>query len=366
MSAILRSRTAGVAVPGASGPLAARRRAGLLSIGGLLVVLAGSMVVAAGLGPVTLPPSTTVEVLLHHLLGTGSGDRVANLIVWKIRVPRVLTGMVVGAGLAVAGAVVQAFLRNPVADPFVLGLSSGASVGAVVVLVTGASILGTFTLPVVAFAGAMATVLVVFMLARDRGRLEPFRLILVGIAAAQLLSGVTSFLLLRSQDADAQQQVLFWLLGSLAGAQWRLLAIPGAVVAAAVVLLVIRAVRLNVLALGDEVAASLGVNASRMRTELLVLTSLLTGAVVAISGSIGFVGLVVPHLARLLVGPDHRRMVPVAALLGAIVLVWADTAARLALAPDELPIGILTAALGVPFFVALLRTRGRSLEGVAG
>lgn len=330
----------------------------------LLVLVVGSAIVAIGLGPIAIPPSTAARILRDHLIGSVPATGPQDFIVWNLRVPRVLQGLFVGAGLSVAGLLAQAMVRNPLGDPYLLGLSSGAGLGAVLVLTTaGATVLGLLTLPLAAFSGAMVTALVVLALARTHGRLQPARMIMAGIAIGQLLSGAISFLLLRTQDIDAQQQVLFWLLGSLAGAQWPLALTCAALVSLLVALSTALAGRVNLLVLGDDGAAALGLNAARLRGGLFVIVGLLTGAAVAVSGSIGFVGLIVPNLTRLLVGADHRRAFPVCALLGALLLVWSDTAARLILSPSELPIGILTAAIGVPFFLIVLR---RSAAGTVG
>lgn len=335
-----------------------------LVVGALLVAVVASVIVSIGLGPVAIAPDVVLDVVRGHLFGGPAVGGPQDFIVWQLRVPRVLQGVAVGSGLAVAGLLVQAMVRNPLGDPYILGLSSGAAVGAVLVITTvGSTLAGVLTVPLAAFAGAMITAVVVFALAQAKGRLAPTRMIMVGVAVGQLLGGVTSFLLLRTRDADAQQQVLFWLLGSLAGAEWRLALTCVAVVAAMVVVAALGAGRLNLLVLGDDAAAALGANAGRIRGAMFVVVGLLTGTVVAVSGSIGFVGLIVPNLVRLLVGADHRRALPVAALLGALVVVWADTAARLVLAPTELPIGILTATIGVPFFLVVLR---RSASGTVG
>ncbi|WP_442932268.1 iron ABC transporter permease [Micromonospora sp. NBC_01699] len=332
-------------------------------LGVLCTAVVVSVVTATGIGPVRVPSGDVARILLHHLSGGGDTTSTADLIVWRLRLPRVLLGAVVGAGLALAGAVVQSVVRNPVADPYLLGLSSGASVGAVLVITTGISVLGAVTLPAAAFAGAAGAMAVVLLLARHRGRLLPLRLILVGVACGHLLSGVTSFMLTRAETSSAQQQIIFWLLGALSGAHWGLLGVPAIIVTGACLLLLYRARRLNVLVLGDEASAALGVNASRLRLELLLVTTLLVGTVVAVSGGIGFVGLIVAHLARMLVGADHRRMLPVTVALGALFLVWADVAARMLIAPTELPIGILTAFLGVPFFLLVMHARGLAAEG---
>ncbi|NUH40119.1 iron ABC transporter permease [Streptomyces samsunensis] len=329
----------------------------------LLAMLVLSSLVAVGLGPVSIPPGEVTSIVGAHLAGRNAPGP-SDFIVWDLRVPRVLQGVFVGAGLAVAGLLTQAMVRNPLGEPFVLGLTSGAGVGAVLVLTSlGAGVAGLLTLPLAAFGGAVVTALVVFAFSRAQGRIQPGRLVMTGIAIGQLLAGVISFLLLRTHDVNAQQQILFWILGSLAGAQWPLALTCSAVVLVLVLVSAAGAGRLNLLVLGDEGAASLGLDAARVRTVLLGVVALLTGTVVAVSGSIGFIGLIVPNLTRLLVGADHRRALPVTAVLGALLIVWADTAARLVLAPTELPIGILTAAIGVPLFLVILR---RGAAGAVG
>ncbi|TCO60599.1 FecCD family ABC transporter permease [Actinocrispum wychmicini] len=328
------------------------------------VALVVSVLVAIGIGPVGVPVGEVVRIIVDRL-GGGGGHGPTDLIVWRLRVPRVLMAAVVGAGLAVAGAVVQTVVRNPVADPHLLGLSSGASVGAVIVLTSGSALLGVVTLPLAAFAGATLAMVVVLAMAQQRGRLQPLRLVLVGVACAYLFSGITSFMLARTNDTAAQQQIIFWLLGGLSGTQWESLPIPALVLVAAIVVLLATARRMNVLVLGDDASAALGVDAVRLRWRLLILTTLLTGTVVAVSGGIGFVGLITGHLARMLVGADHRRMLPVTAVLGACFLVWADVLARIVIAPAELPVGVVTAFLGVPMFLLVMRRAGHRLEPVS-
>ncbi|RJQ66962.1 iron ABC transporter permease [Pseudonocardiaceae bacterium YIM PH 21723] len=329
----------------------------------LSAALLVSAVVAVGLGPVSIPPGEVTSIVGAHLTGPSTAGPF-DFIVWELRLPRVTQGVFVGAGLAVAGLLTQAMVRNPLGDPFILGITSGSGAGAVLVLTTlGAGVAGLLTLPLAAFGGAVVSALVVFGFARTAGRIQIGRLVMTGIAVGQLLGGLISFLLLSTRNVDAQQQILFWILGSLAGAQWPLALTCAAVVLVLVVLVALRAGRLNLLVLGDDGAAALGLDAARARTVLLIVVALLTGTVVAVSGSIGFIGLIVPNLARLLVGADHRRALPVTALLGALVIVWSDAAARLVLAPTELPIGILTAAVGVPLFLVVLR---RSAAGTVG
>jgi iron complex transport system permease protein len=307
-----------------------------------------------------------VRIIAGHLFSAPSIAGSDDFIVWQLRAPRILQGLAVGAGLALAGLLSQALIRNPLGDPFIFGLSSGSSVGAVLVITTaGAFGLGMFTIPSAAVVGALLTALIVFGLSGSAGRVVPGKLVMTGFAVGQFLAGLTSFLLLHTKQSDAQQQVLFWLLGSIAGARWLLAISCAAIVAALCVVTIMLAGRLNLLVLGDDAAAALGLNANRTRVVLLALITLLTGTVVAVSGIIGFVGLVIPNLARLVVGADHRRSVPVTALLGALLLVWSDTAARLVLAPAELPIGILTAVIGVPFFLVILRRSAMGMVGLA-
>ncbi|WP_113703689.1 FecCD family ABC transporter permease [Nonomuraea lactucae] len=324
----------------------------------LAATLAASVVIATGIGAVGVPAGEVVGILAHHLTGGGDGTATAEVIVWRLRFPRVLLGAVAGAGLALAGAVVQGVVRNPVADPYLLGLSHGASVGAVLVLTTGSAVVGALTLPVAAFSGATSAMAIVLAIASRQGRLLPVRLILVGVAFGHLFAGITSFVLAGTDSSAAQQQIIFWLLGGLSGTNWATLPVPAAVVVTATALLLVRARRLNALVLGEEAGAALGLDTGRMRWYLLLLVTLLTGTVVAVSGGIGFVGLIVPHLARMLVGADHRRMLPITVLLGAVFLLWADVAARTLVSPAELPIGVLTAFLGVPFFLLVMRARG--------
>ncbi|MGW2143483.1 FecCD family ABC transporter permease [Nonomuraea bangladeshensis] len=328
----------------------------------LTAALAVSVVAATGFGAVGVPAGEVAGILAHHLTGGGDSTSTADLIVWRIRFPRVLLSAVAGAGLALAGAVVQGVVRNPVADPYLLGLSHGASVGAVLVLTTGTAVLGALTLPAAAFTGAAVAIGIVLAMSTRQRRLLPVRLILVGVAFGHLFAGITSFVLARTDSSAAQQQIIFWLLGGLSGTNWATLPVPAIVVGVATGLLLARARRLNALVLGEEAGAALGLNASRQRWYLLLLVTLLTGTVVAVSGGIGFVGLIVPHLARMLVGADHRRMLPVAVVLGALFLLWADVAARILISPAELPIGVLTAFLGVPCFLLVMRARGLAAQ----
>jgi iron complex transport system permease protein len=323
----------------------------------LAAALVASVVLAITFGPADITPVDVWSSVLHHLgLGASPLSELRDGIVWQLRLPRTLTAAAVGAGLALSGAVMQAVTRNPLADPYLLGLSAGASLGAVTVLVLGATLL----LAPAAFAGALAALVATLVIARAAGPLSPARTVLAGVAVSSFAAALTSFVIYWTATGDSYREILAWLLGSLAGARWVSVAIvAGAFVVVGVPLLLSGRV-LDAFAFGDVSAAALGIHVQRSRWVLLIATALLTGAMVSVSGAIGFVGLVVPHATRLLVGSANRRVLPLSALLGAIVLVWADTAARTVFDPRELPVGIITALIGAPLFVGLLLRRVRA------
>lgn len=320
----------------------------------LALMLVASVSVAVTLGPADIRVDEVWASIASHLgLGTLPLPLLRDGIVWELRLPRVLTAAAVGAGLAIAGAVMQAIARNPLADPYLLGLSSGASLGAVSVLLLGAAVL----LPVAAFLGSMAALGLTLLLASTLGAITPTRTVLAGLAVSSLASAITSLVIFWTATGDSYREILGWLLGSLAGARWPAVAISAiAIVVAGIPILLVGRV-LDAFAFGDVSAASLGVNVPATRWGLLTASALLTGAMVSVSGSIGFVGLVLPHAVRLLVGPGHRALLPLSALVGAIFLVWADTAARTLFDPRELPVGIVTAIIGAPVFALLLARR---------
>lgn len=332
----------------------------------LVAALVVSVTVAAIIGPVWVPPMTVWKVALHETTGLLNPDWPTSdaQIVWQIRLPRVLLAVVVGAGLSVVGTALQAAVRNPLADPFLLGGSSGASVGAVLVITGGLQLFGVYSLSAAAFAGAAAAFVLVLGLARSPGgHISPLRLVLAGVAVSYALSAVTSFLVLRAEDPEEVRSVLFWTLGSLSGARWEYLTLPAAALIAGTILLLAYSRSLNALLLGEESAITLGVHAGTFRRRLLLLCGLLTGTMVAVSGSIGFIGLMVPHMVRLVTGADHRRVLPAAALSGAILLVWVDVVARTVIAPQEMPLGIVTSLIGAPFFLWLMRRNKGAFGG---
>lgn len=324
----------------------------------MTVTLVAALVAGISIGTVTLPLGDIWAVVGHHVgLVSRPSSAVQDQIVWEFRTPRVLLAAVVGAALSVAGACLQVLARNGLADPYVLGVSSGASLGAVVALAYGSAAVGGLSVTGAAFAAATLTLFLVFVLAQSGGRVGPSRLVLAGVAVSYLTTAGTSFIQLYTRPSELRG-LMFWILGSFASASWDDLGIPTVVIAAATIWLLARARALNVMSTGDDSASALGVDVNRFRIELLVVTALLTACAVSVAGGIGFVGLMVPHACRFVVGPDHRRLLPVAVLAGATFMVLVDLAARVADRPNELPVGIFTAAIGAPFFLVLMRRSG--------
>lgn len=327
--------------------VAATRRNVLALTAILFAGLIGIALIALSFGGVHL----SLTEVWEGVKGSASNPQ-ATSIVRSIRLPRILLAMLVGAALGVSGTALQALLRNPLADPYVLGISSGAALGAIVALWIGGSIAAAS--PLMAFAGALATMAWVYLLGRRAGRLASYTLVLAGVVTASFLSAVILFVLTLLSTRDIRG-IAFWLMGDLSvvtDAQLRVL-FPVVVLASAA--LYYFAKDLNVLLLGEEEAAHLGVNVTRVTTTIYILASLLTGVAVSVSGAIGYLGLLVPHLGRMAVGNDHRTLLPVSALGGAIVLVLSDTLARTVVAPGELPVGAVTAVAGAPVFIYLLR-----------
>jgi iron complex transport system permease protein len=318
------------------------------------------MTFAVMVGSVDITPRLIWEVLFSKLgiFIVTDASKAQMVIIWDIRFPRIVLAAIVGAALAICGAAIQALVKNSIADPYILGVSSGASVGAASVILLGAfSVLGEYAISLAAFLGAILSVMIVFFLARVNGRISVIRLLLAGIAVSMVLSAITNFILMMSKQQGGIQAVMYWMLGSLAGAKWSNLGIPFFSLLLVFILLLMNYRQLNALLLGEETAATLGVNLDRFRIFIILFVSLLTGVVVAVSGSIGFVGLIIPHIVRMMAGSNYKMVLPISALTGAIFLVWADMAARMVLAPEEMPIGIITAICGSPFFIWMLRRK---------
>jgi iron complex transport system permease protein len=339
------------------------RQVGLLMA--LVGLLPGAVLCGVAVGSVAIPLGTVAGVLIDWIPGVsavGATD-VDRAIVVHLRLPRVLLAAVVGGGLAVSGAALQGLFRNPMADPGIIGVSSGAAFGAVLVVTTGAAIEYPWLLPLVAFGGAAGTTALIYRLSTRHGRTPLAALLLAGLAVSAFLSAMTSFMLSLAQNVFVLRELVFWLLGGLEGRGWphlRLIVLPALLGCAGLALF---ARDLNVVAAsGEEGAVSLGVSIERLKRWLLLLTSLVTGAVVSVSGIVGFVGLLVPHAVRLTTGPDHRLLLPASFVAGAIFLILADLVARTLVTAEELRLGVVTAAVGAPFFLLLLERHRTRLE----
>jgi iron complex transport system permease protein len=338
---------------------AARRALALLLLGGA-AVFALTFSVAVSVGAVYIPAATVHGILADALL---PGSVVADwppghaAIVWDLRLPRAFLATLVGAGLAITGAALQAVTRNPLADPHLLGISAGAAFGAILALLHTGLFLGTVTVPLLAFAGAMAATVLVLAVARAARATTADRMVLAGLAVSFIVMALANLLIFLG-DPRATHTVVFWMLGGLGLAQWSHLVWPLVALLTLGLWLWLRAGDLNAMTIGDETAATLGLNVARFRFAVFTAGAMITAVMVAFSGIIGFVGLMVPHIARLIVGGDHTRVLPAAALLGAILLLAADIAARTVMAPEDMPIGIVTGLVGGAFFVWLLRWRG--------
>jgi iron complex transport system permease protein len=338
-------------------PIVERRR---IVCGGLVLLLVAAAIMSAAHGPANIHYSDVARLLLRGLgLSVGMElDQRDFVIVNAIRLPRILIGALVGAALACAGATMQGVFRNALADPGLLGTTAGGGFAAVFVITTGIASSFLLILPTAAFVGALSASLIVYSLSMMRGRADVPTLILAGLAISALFSALTTLLLIGTKDYNAVQAALSWLFGGLQGRGWdhlRAVVIP---VIAPILFAFAYGRDLNILLSGEEAAQSLGVNVARTRFILLALTALMTGAAVSVAGGVGFVGLIVPHMLRLVVGPDHRVLLPASALGGAVFLVVVDMAARLVIQPVELQVGVLTSLLGAPFFLFLLwRTR---------
>lgn len=339
---------------------------------GLVGVALISVIVAVALGTVDVPISESYRILLYRLTGIQIGD-VSQLvsgsnvnIIWNIRFPRVLLALLVGAGLSMCGTIMQATVQNPLADPYILGISSGASLGAAFSLMLGfgsAGLLGNMGLAFWAFAGAFGAASLVLALAGIGSKMSPVKLVLSGMVINALCMAFTNFIVYIAYNTDALRAVTFWSMGSLAMAKWDRLPLVAIVVVCAVLLFLLQFRILNAMLLGEEAAVTLGIQLNGYRRLYLVLTAFVTGVLVSASGTIGFIGLIIPHLVRGVVGSDHRRLMPTAILIGGIFLVWADVAARTIIPNTELPIGIITAIIGGPLFMYMLMKKNYAFGG---
>lgn len=334
---------------------------------GLLLVLAISLVLALGLGSVMLSPSQVWHIIWSQITGQDSGLSSALVdIIWDIRLPRVLLAAIVGAGLALSGLIMQASVQNPLAEPFILGIASGASVGAVGTILLGGTILvGGMSLgvPMGAFLGAIVATLGVLLLAGIRTRMSTVRLILAGAVVSALCTALSNFIIYMAGNTEGIQTATFWMMGSLSNARWDGLVLPMAMVALMVAYFASQVRLLDALLLGEEAAMTLGIDANKKRRIYMALIALLTGILVSQCGIIGFVGLVIPHMIRSLVGASHGRNLPMVVVFGAIFLVWADLLSRVLLPSGDLPIGIITALMGAPLFMRFLFGNAKNFGG---
>ncbi len=317
-------------------------------------------IAALAIGSVSIPPGAVWHALVRGP-GEGASDPAVHAIVWQLRMPRALLAVAVGGGLAVIGVAMQALVRNPLAEPYILGVSSGASVGASVFYLGFLPPLlsKSLSMPLAAFIGALGAITIVFFAARTGPRLSTTRLLLAGVAVSSFLAAITAFVTYASPSPDRIRTVLFWLLGSFQSVRWDSVWLPLVVSVLGMGALWVLARPLDALVTGEEPARSLGIPVEALKRFLIFLAAAVTGVLVSASGVIGFVGLIIPHAIRFLVGASHRRVIPLAFASGALFLLIADLVARSVLSGQELPVGILTAICGVPFFLVLLRRTER-------
>ncbi len=345
-------------------PTFLQKRRCLYSVIGLVALLVVTMVLAATVGSVQIPFFTTCRVLLSQLPLVDiapTWPSTTETIILEIRLPRVILASLVGAALAIAGATYQGLFRNPLADPYLIGVAQGAALGAVIgfLLPFDWYGMGFGVIPLLAFTGALFSVAIVYSLARVGKTLPVTTLILAGVALGALWGSIVSYLIINSEEK--MHGIIFWLMGSFSLTQWSevKVVLPYVVVGVAIILLYSRS--LNVMQLDEEQAQQLGINVERLKLILLAAATLITAAAVSFVGTIGFVGIIIPHAVRLVWGPDHRFLLPLSVLTGAVFLILADIVARTALAPTEVPIGVITAICGVPFFLYLLRRKKRAV-----
>lgn len=324
-----------------------------------VVVLVGSLSVAVSVGAIAVPLETVWSILINRVRpDTVPQDwsQGREAIVWDIRFPRAILACLVGAGLAVVGASLQAVTRNPLADPHLLGISAGGAFGAILALMHTGLFLGLLTVPLLAFVGSLTATLIVLGVSQFASATSADRLVLAGVAVSFIVMSAANVLIFLG-DPKAAHTVVFWMLGGLGLAQWDQLTYPAVILLGCGSYLWLKSGTLNAMTVGDETATTLGIPVARFRLTIFVIGALITGVMVAFSGIIGFVGLMIPHIVRLMVGGDYRRLLPISALCGAVFLIWADIIARTIMAPDDMPIGIVTGLIGGLFFIWLLRQR---------
>lgn len=327
----------------------------------LILLFISSIILGISFEAVDIPPYDVYRVFLYKVFGIkiGNLDEILNStlfdIIWGVRMPRVLLGAFAGMALAMVGVIMQATIQNPLGDPYILGLSSGASLGATFSILIGFSgVLSSFRAPLGAFLGALIASIFVYFLAKIGGRITPFKMILAGMVISSICSSLTSLIIFLSKDNEGIRTVNFWMMGSLAGAEWSNIVLPIAISVIPLIYFFTQYRNLNLMVLGDETSITLGLNIEKHRKIYMILSSLITGVIVSVCGTIGFVGIMIPHIVRLIFGTDHKTLLPFSALVGAIFLIWADVIARCAITNMELPIGIITSVIGAPFLLWLM------------
>lgn len=335
----------------------------------LILLFISSIILGISFGSVDIPPYDVYRVFLYKVFGIkiGNLDEILNStlfdIIWGVRMPRVLLGAFAGMALAMVGVIMQATIQNPLGDPYILGLSSGASLGATFSILIGFSgVLSSFGAPLGAFLGALIASIFVYFLAKIGGRITPFKMILAGMVISSICSSLTSLIIFLSKDNEGIRTVNFWMMGSLAGAEWSNIVLPIAISVIPLIYFFTQYRNLNLMVLGDETSITLGLNIEKHRKIYMILSSLITGVIVSVCGTIGFVGIMIPHIVRLIFGTDHKTLLPFSALVGAIFLIWADVIARCAITNMELPIGIITSVIGAPFLLWLMVKGTREKE----
>lgn len=335
----------------------------------LTIILCSTIVGSIAIGSTYIEPGEVYKILLNKIsngiLFNGVGEIMTQNIIWEIRFPRVLLGAICGAGLAICGVLMQCVTKNPIAEPYILGISSGASCGAVAVIVLGGiAPIGIDTITGGAFLGSIASGVLVFAIGTQMGKTtSTTRLVLTGMALSTIFSALTNLLIYSAENSNQAKSALFWTVGSLGGAKWDILFIPFIVLVIVMIVAFLISKSLDILLLGDDSAIILGINVKFLKSIILILATLLTSTLVAITGAIGFIGLVVPHICRTISGSDHKKLIVLSALVGAIFLIISDVVARSLFPPIEIPIGIITSLVGGPFFLYLISTKNYSFGG---
>ncbi|MBN1051840.1 iron ABC transporter permease [Clostridium botulinum] len=335
----------------------------------LSIILVGTIVAAIAIGSTYIEPGEVYKVLLSKLTNgevySDVGSVMTQNIIWEIRLPRVLLGAICGAGLAICGVLMQCVTKNPIAEPYILGISSGASCGAVFVIVLGGmSSIGINSVGAGAFVGSLISGILVFVIGTQMGKTtSTTRLVLSGMAISTIFSALTNLLIYSAENSNQAKSALFWTVGSLGGAKWEVLLFPFIILVVVIIGALVMSKSLDILLLGDDSAIILGINIKLIKSIILILATLLTSALVSITGAIGFIGLVVPHICRTITGSDHKKLIVLSSLIGAIFLIASDIIARGLFPPIEIPIGIITSLVGGPFFLYLISKKNYSFGG---